>query len=215
MIKTKIKLVIFLALVTFLSSFNLGSVVSAAERSDCNSTKNPQDCRADFDRCDTSISPYRNKNECQKAAVENAGPKNSGGNNNSGGGSGNGNGGSGAGNSNSSSSLTSEDKKQGYVDICGKDDQAVKVKFNFGCSGQVKNPIIDVAYTIIRFLSAGVGVFVVARIIIAGIRYTTAEGNPEHVAKAKNGVQSAIIALLLWVFAFSLIQYLVPGGVFR
>ena len=107
-------------------------------------------------------------------------------------------------------------------DVCGnsdKDHENVHTKFNFGCVGTdykdgPLSPILDVTYAIIRFLSAGVGIAVVIAIIMAGIKYSSSEGNPEATQDAKNKIRTALISLLIYIFAFSLIQYLVPGGVF-
>lgn len=98
---------------------------------------------------------------------------------------------------------------------CGRGKQAVKTKFDFGCNGAHQNPIYDVAFAIIRFLSIGVGIVVVIAIVLAGIKYTTSEGNPEATRQAKQNIQNAILALFIYIFAFALINYLVPGGFLR
>lgn len=102
---------------------------------------------------------------------------------------------------------------------CGKGDNAVKTKFNFGCvgtayKGSTLNPILDLIYAIIRFLSAGVGIVVVGSIIWAGIQYSSSQGNPEQTAQAKLRIQNSFLALVLYLFIFALVQYLVPGGLF-
>ncbi len=105
--------------------------------------------------------------------------------------------------------------------VCGNLDDNTKnvyTDFNFGCLGPEApdgtGPIQDLAYALIRFMSAGVGIVVVASIVLAGIQYSTSEGNPEATQSAKNRIRDAMLGLLLYIFAFSLIQYLVPGGVF-
>jgi lysylphosphatidylglycerol synthetase-like protein (DUF2156 family) len=104
---------------------------------------------------------------------------------------------------------------------CGSGDQAVKTRFNFGCvggnpewNGKNLNAIEDVAYAIIRFLSVGVGLVVVASIVWAGIQYSSSEGSAEATQAAKDRVRSSIIALIIYLFIFAIVQYLVPGGVF-
>lgn len=199
---------------SLLSAFFM-PVRAEAARSDCNKTKEPDACRKAYDRCDTKITPYSNKAECLEGAIQDYG----GGIRNGGGGKNNG-GGGGGNNSPGSNSLTADDKKNGYVSVCGKGDDAIKVQFNFGCQGdklpdEFSNPIYDLAFSVIRFLSAGVGIVVVLAIILAGVKYSTAEGNPEETMKAKSNIRSALIALLIYIFAFSIIQWLVPGGVFN
>jgi hypothetical protein len=95
---------------------------------------------------------------------------------------------------------------------CGTGDNAIRTKFNLGCSGRVDSPIKDLAYALISFLSAGVGVVIVIAIIVAGIRYSTSEGNPEATMQAKRSIQNALIGLVIYIFAFAIINYLVPGG---
>ncbi len=97
---------------------------------------------------------------------------------------------------------------------CGKGDSQVKTKIDLGCNGAHKNPIIDLAFALIRFLSFGVGVIVVASIVYAGVMYTMAEGNPEKSAQAKSRIQNSLVALMLYLFIFAIVQYLVPGGLF-
>jgi hypothetical protein len=102
---------------------------------------------------------------------------------------------------------------------CGKGANVVYTKFNFGClgpkySGATLSPIQDLLFSLIRFLTYGVGIAVVISIIVAGIQYSTAEGNPETAQASKNRIRSAVVGFFIYVFAFSLVQYLVPGGVF-
>jgi hypothetical protein len=102
---------------------------------------------------------------------------------------------------------------------CGKGDTTVNTKFNFGCLGDESSedslsPIMDIAYAIIRFLSIGVGIAVVASIIYAGIQYSASQGSPEETQAAKNRIQNAIIALIFYMFIYAIVQFLVPGGLF-
>lgn len=104
---------------------------------------------------------------------------------------------------------------------CGNTDSAIRTKFDFGCIGGDPNsprnlsPIMDLLYSLIRFLSAGVGVVIVISIIMAGIQYSSSEGNPEATQQSKTRIRNALMGLIIYIFAFSLVQYLVPGGLFR
>lgn len=106
-------------------------------------------------------------------------------------------------------------------DRCGNEDSgsSVRTRFDFGCLGNSgpddMGPIEDVLYAIIRFLSIGVGIVIIGSIILAGIQYSTSEGNPETTQASKNRIQSAVVGLLIYIFAFAIVQFLVPGGVFR
>lgn len=102
-------------------------------------------------------------------------------------------------------------------DTCGNKN-AVETRFNFGCIGKDgpanMGPVEDLLYSFIRFLSAGVGLIVVLLIIISGIQYSSSEGNPEATQAAKSRIQNAVVGLFIYMFAFAIVQFLVPGGVF-
>lgn len=103
---------------------------------------------------------------------------------------------------------------------CGGDDtEPIATKFDFGCLGpenapEDMSPIVDMAFAIIRFLSVGVGLIVVASIVYAGIQYSTSEGSAEKTQEAKARVRNAVIGLVFYIFSFALVQFLVPGGLF-
>lgn len=65
----------------------------------------------------------------------------------------------------------------------------------------------------IAFLSAAVGVAVVGSIIVGGVQYSSSANDPSKVTAAKNRIRNAIIALLAYIFLFSLLNFLVPGGI--
>lgn len=100
----------------------------------------------------------------------------------------------------------------------GVDSDPVETSFNFGCLGASApndmNPITDLILSFVRFFSAGVGLIVVASIIVAGIQYSSSEGNPEATQAAKSRVRNALIGLIIYIFGFAIIQFLVPGGLF-
>lgn len=66
----------------------------------------------------------------------------------------------------------------------------------------------------INLLSVMVGVVVAGSIIFAGIQYSTAGGNASQVSAAKGRITMAVLSLLLFLFAFTFLQWLVPGGIF-
>lgn len=105
-------------------------------------------------------------------------------------------------------------------DRCGNQQSgsSVETSFDFGCLGNAgpdkMGAIEDVVYSIIRFLTAGVGIIVVIVIILSGIQYSASQGNAEATQQAKSRIQNVIIGLFIYLFAFAIIQYLVPGGLF-
>lgn len=105
---------------------------------------------------------------------------------------------------------------------------AVKTSINFGCNGnkcangstqgycsQPHNGIIDLTFAIIRFLSNGVGIVVIASIIVGGIQYIGSSGDPNNTNKAIGRIRSSIIALIVYIFAYAILNYLIPGAFFN
>lgn len=87
-----------------------------------------------------------------------------------------------------------------------------KTVFNFNCRPGVDNPILGLVFAIVTFLTYGVGIILTLSIVISGIQYATAQGDTNTVHKARMRIFNAVIALLLYIFAFAILNYLVPGG---
>lgn len=101
------------------------------------------------------------------------------------------------------------------ADTCGNaKDGAVQVSINIGCKG-VGNPIMDALFAIIRFLSDGVGLVVIASIVWGGIQYSASRGNPQETAKAIERVRASLIALLIYIFGYAILNYIIPAGVLK
>jgi|GEM_PF-1955887 len=94
---------------------------------------------------------------------------------------------------------------------CGSGDSRVNTTINFGCKGK-GNGTLDLIFAIIRFLSAGVGIIVIGSLVFAGIQYTASRGDPNASAAAIKRIQNTAIALLIYIFAFAILNYLVPAG---
>jgi hypothetical protein len=77
-----------------------------------------------------------------------------------------------------------------------------------------KNPLIQDITAAINLLSALVGVIVIIMIIVGGIQYMTAGGNPQAVAAAKKRITNAVLSIVALIFMFSLLTWLIPGGIF-
>jgi hypothetical protein len=92
----------------------------------------------------------------------------------------------------------------------GPNDHPVQTSIDFGCSGK-GNPILDLAFAIIRFLSDGVGIVVIASVIVGGIQYTTSSGDPNASAKAVARIRAALLALVIFIFAYAILNYVLPG----
>lgn len=72
--------------------------------------------------------------------------------------------------------------------------------------------VLDTIKLITKVLAAMAATVIVAMIIVGGIQYSMAGDESSKVQAAKQKIVNALIALLLLIFGFSLLQWLVPGG---
>lgn len=94
-------------------------------------------------------------------------------------------------------------------------DCAKKTAFSFG-DCKTDDVGITCLYTeVLRFLSIAVGIAVVGGIAVGGIVYSTAAGNSSKTQKGVSIISNSILGLVLYLLAFALINFLVPGGVFK
>lgn len=93
---------------------------------------------------------------------------------------------------------------------CG-DSQTV---FDFGCTSSTGNPITDLLITLVKFLTYGIGLLLILSVVISGFQYMTAQGNSQTTEKALKRIWNVVIAILLYIFGFALLNYLIPGGLF-
>ncbi len=102
---------------------------------------------------------------------------------------------------------------------CGK----VDTYFDFGsaCDGTDKaeggrqSPIIALGLTIAGWVTALVVVSVVGGIVYGGFLYLTARDDTGQTQKGITVIVNSVVALIIWVFAYALINFIVPGGLFR
>lgn len=66
---------------------------------------------------------------------------------------------------------------------------------------------------IIQFLATGIGLAVVGGILTGGIMYMTARDNAKQTQQAIYIITNAIIGLILFILMFSIINFLIPGGI--
>lgn len=83
-----------------------------------------------------------------------------------------------------------------------------------GCKSISCNKLItDYVNPTIKLLSALVGIIVAISIVVAGVLYSSASGDPSKVSAAKDRLTNAVIALLAYLFMMGFLQWLLPGGV--
>jgi hypothetical protein len=111
---------------------------------------------------------------------------------------------------------------------CGSLQGHVITSINFGCYGNsctnssgpgycasYHNGIEDLIFAVIRFLSDGVGLIIIVSVIIGGIQYILSRGDPNATAKAVNRLVSTVVALIIFIFAYAILNYVIPAGFFK
>jgi preprotein translocase subunit SecE len=91
----------------------------------------------------------------------------------------------------------------------GCEDSAVK------CSSGNCDLIDKYVNPAITLFGAVFGTIAVISLIIGGIQYSSSEGDPQKVANAKKRVTNTIISVIAFLFLYSFLQFLVPGGIFN
>ncbi len=81
------------------------------------------------------------------------------------------------------------------------------------CAGK-NSSVIDLLFAVIRFLTKGVGLVVIASIVLGGIQYTASRGDPNATSVAVRRITSAVIALVVFIFAYAILNYVIPAGFF-
>lgn len=72
----------------------------------------------------------------------------------------------------------------------------------------------NILVIVINFLSAGVGIVVLAGIVFGAVTYASAAGNADQAKKGITFITNSVIALVLYIFMYAIINFLVPGGLF-
>jgi hypothetical protein len=67
----------------------------------------------------------------------------------------------------------------------------------------------------INIMTAGVGVLALAGLVYGAVLYTSAGGNAEQVKKARTVFTNVVIGVIAFGAMFTLLNFLVPGGVFN
>ena len=67
----------------------------------------------------------------------------------------------------------------------------------------------------INILTAGIGIAAIGGIVYGSILYTSAGGSPEQVKKAMGIITNVVIGIIAYALMFSLLNFLIPGGLFN
>lgn len=102
----------------------------------------------------------------------------------------------------------------GGMSADGETNNRIRTAIDIGCKGK-GNPILDALFAVMRFLTLGVGLVLVASTVVAGIQYTTSRGDPQATAKALGRITSTVGALLFFIFTYAILNWVVPSGVLK
>ena len=67
----------------------------------------------------------------------------------------------------------------------------------------------------VNILSAGVGIAAVGGVAYGAILYTTSGGSVEQTKKSRAIIANTIVGIVLYVAMWALLNYLIPGGIFK
>lgn len=73
--------------------------------------------------------------------------------------------------------------------------------------------IIKYLVIFINVLAALAGVIMVGSLVFAGIQYAASADDPNIISAAKKRIRDTIIALAAFIFMYSFLQWIIPGGV--
>ena len=82
------------------------------------------------------------------------------------------------------------------------------------CEGTGSTAIIDIIKQVIKILTAGIGIAAVGAVIYGAFLYTTSEGSPDKIKKAREVWMNTVIGLLMFAFMVAITNFIIPGGVF-
>lgn len=94
---------------------------------------------------------------------------------------------------------------------CGSGTDSVQMSIDIGCAHK-GGAITDAVFAIIRLLSDGVGLVVVGSIIVGGIQYTASAGDPGATSRAVGRIRESLIALLIFIFGYAILNFVIPAG---
>ena len=96
----------------------------------------------------------------------------------------------------------------GKIPGCSADPNAVCVGDKCDLVRKYVNPAINM-------LSIAFGLVAVISIIMGAIQYSASGGDPQKVTEAKKRIVMTLMAIVAYIFLFTFMQFLVPGGLFN
>lgn len=84
-----------------------------------------------------------------------------------------------------------------------------------GGSSQSQNGIWGILLLVINIMTAGVGILAVAGIVYGSVMYASAGGSAEQVKKAREIITNVVIGIIAYILMYALLNFLIPGGLFK
>ena len=98
---------------------------------------------------------------------------------------------------------------------CGDVDTALINCSQTGGGGVENSGLWGILLIVINVMTAGVGVLALAGIVYGAVLYTSSGGSPEQIKKARTIFTNVVIGVLAFAGMYTLLQFIVPGGVFN
>ena len=85
-----------------------------------------------------------------------------------------------------------------------------------GQSGDIENSAVwQVLIIAFNIVTGVVGIAAVGGLVWGAIMYSTAQDNASQVQQAVGVIRNVVIGVVMYVAMFSILQYLIPGGIFN
>ncbi len=74
--------------------------------------------------------------------------------------------------------------------------------------------IYNILGMVIKIMTGAIGLVATAAVVYGAILYGSAADNPENIKKAKGIWMNVVIGLIAFAFMVSILNFIIPGGVF-
>lgn len=102
-------------------------------------------------------------------------------------------------------------------DAKGNPQVAIAIVFPGGSHCVSNDPatggaIIAYLKVLLKYVASLVGSIVILMIVIGGVQYIVSAGDPTQIKNAKERIINSIIALVLFLSSFAILNFIIPGG---
>lgn len=111
-------------------------------------------------------------------------------------------------------SVAAAEPKDDHDLPCGVEVAVIKCP-EAGTSTDSSNGILSLLILALQIMTTGVGIVAVGGFIYGGILYASAADRSDQVKKSIEVIRNVIIGVVAYGVMFALLNFLIPGGVFR